>query len=100
MMTLVLSPELEQAITEQAQRQGTTLELIVVDSLHKLYLPPNSPVVKEGETLAEYWAEYIGTVDSRETTDADWQRMSLQYFAAAYGDEEPEYTLDLSKVSP
>lgn len=39
----------------------------------------------------------ITILPKEDTEDAGWRRMSLQNFAAAYGAEEPEYTLDLIK---
>ena len=69
MLTITLTPELEQRIIEQAVEQGTTPELITLDSLNKLYFPAESEALpKDGSMLSDYWADYIGTVDSRETT--------------------------------
>ena len=67
MVTITLPPELEKNITERANRQGTTPELLTLDSLNQMYIPPAflSPIEAE-ETLADYWADYIGTIDSRE----------------------------------
>jgi hypothetical protein len=66
MVTITLPPELEQVVTERAHGQGTTPELLVIDSLEKLYLSPAVPPVEDEKTLADYWADYIGTVDSSE----------------------------------
>jgi hypothetical protein len=66
MITITLPPELEQTLTEKAREQGTTPELLAIDSLQKIYAPPSVSIEAEGETLADYWADYIGTIDSRE----------------------------------
>ena len=38
-MTVELPPEVEQAIAEQAKRQGTTPEALVVDTLRRKFEP-------------------------------------------------------------
>jgi hypothetical protein len=67
MATITLPPELEQAITEQARLQGTTLEMLALDKLNAYFLP-TAPVedTEEGETLADYLKDFIGCIDSRE----------------------------------
>ena len=47
-------------------------------------------------------AKLLVTVLPKEgAEEADWRRLSLQNFAAAYGEDEPEYSLDLVKeVNP
>jgi len=66
MVTITLPPELEQVITEQAQRQGTTPELLALDKLRASFLPtaPGEPL-PEGATMADYLADFIGCIDSR-----------------------------------
>jgi hypothetical protein len=65
-LTITLNSELESAIEKEAKQQGTTPELLAVDSLQKLYLPAEIPATGGEVTLADYWAEYIGSVDSSE----------------------------------
>jgi hypothetical protein len=65
-MTITLPPELERVLEQRAQQQGTTPEMLAIDSLAKLYMPPAVLPAEEGETLADYWADYIGTIDSSE----------------------------------
>lgn len=67
MATITLPPELEQVMTEQARRQGTTLEVLALDKLNAYFLP-NVPVdsASEGETMADYRKDFIGCIDSRE----------------------------------
>jgi hypothetical protein len=65
--TIALPPELEQAIEERAQQQGTTPELLIVDKLREQFLPipPLSPDT-EGRTMADFFAGYIGGLHSSE----------------------------------
>jgi hypothetical protein len=68
MLTITLPPELEQAIEERAQEQGTTPELLVLGDLRERYLPerqPEPPVV-EGQTMADFLKDFIGCIDSSE----------------------------------
>lgn len=67
MATITLPPELERAMSEQAERQGTTLELLALDKLNALFLP-SPPVADtiEGETMADFLKDFIGCIDSRE----------------------------------
>lgn len=66
MITITLPPKLGEALTERAQEQGTTADILAIDSLEKLYLA-SEVQPEEGQSLADYWADYIGTVDSGET---------------------------------
>ena len=58
MVTITLPPELEQVVTERAHGQGTTPELLAIDSLEKLYLSPAvRPDEDESELILEVgWA--------------------------------------------
>ena len=67
MITITLPPELEQAMTEQAIRQGTTPEVLALDKLNAFFLPAATvEETVEGETMADYLKEFIGCIDSRE----------------------------------
>ncbi len=67
MATITLPPDLERAITEQAERQGTTLELLALDRLNATFLPAHATeVTSGGETMAEFLKDFIGCIDSRE----------------------------------
>lgn len=67
MATITLPPALEQAMNEQAHRQGTTLEVLALDKLNAYFLP-SVPVenASEGETMADFLKDFIGCIDSRE----------------------------------
>jgi len=67
MITITLPPELEQAVTERAQNQGTTPELLVLDRLREQFLPALPPEeLPEGATMADFLADFIGCIDSGE----------------------------------
>jgi hypothetical protein len=65
MVTIVLPPDLEKTITERALRNGTTPELLVLETLQQEYAPAVTPAPKEG-TLADFLGDYIGCIDSGE----------------------------------
>ena len=69
MITIALPPDIEGPLIEEAQRRGTTPELLVLDSLRTLFVPTSAPEELTGEdaTLSDFLAGYIGTVEgSRE----------------------------------
>ena len=70
MITISLPSDLEGALLEAAQRQGTTPELLVLDSLRILFLPAPAPkeTTHRDATLADFLAGYIGVVEG--TTEA------------------------------
>lgn len=67
MITITLPPELEQTVTEQAQQQGTTPELLALDKLREIFapVPETSPAVP-GVTLADFLGDFIGSIHSSE----------------------------------
>jgi predicted transcriptional regulator len=68
-MTIHLPPELERALAERAEAQGTTPELLALDALRERYLPPVEPASEEHEgTLADFLAGYVGVLHSSELT--------------------------------
>ena len=69
MVTITLTPELEQAVAERAQRNGTTPELFLLNDLQERYLPtePLKTPAIEGQTMADFLKDYIGCIDSSAT---------------------------------
>lgn len=67
MVTIILPPELEQAYTEQAEQQGTTAELLVLDVLHREmpYLTRQAEL-PPGVTLVDALADYIGAISTKD----------------------------------
>ncbi|HET6387265.1 MAG TPA: hypothetical protein VFJ58_28070 [Armatimonadota bacterium] len=64
-MAITLPPELERAIEEQARLQGTTPELLAIDSLRKQFLTTSASPPAEG-TLLDFLGEFIGCIHSSE----------------------------------
>ncbi len=63
MTTITLPPDLEDRLAEEARRQGTTPELLAVDSLRRLFIPTTAAKATDGrETLWDFLSGYIGTV--------------------------------------
>ncbi len=63
MIQIFLPPEIEVPLTERARQQGTTPELLAIDSLRRMFVnaPDNGENV-EGQTLFEFLGGYIGTI--------------------------------------
>lgn len=76
MITITLPPELERMVSEQAQQQGTTPELLVLEELRLRFSPSPPPVSQEG-TLADYLGDFIGSIHSSEVIPGGAQ-MSTQ----------------------
>lgn len=69
MTTITLTPDIEGPLAEEARRQGTTPELLALDSLRKLFAPTMATdKTAGGETLFDFLSGYIGTVGG--TTEA------------------------------
>ena len=69
MVTITLPPDLEQIVTKRAEQQGTTPELYLLDELRERYLQETVSQdleLKEGETMADFFVGFAGTVNSRE----------------------------------
>lgn len=71
MITITLPPELEQAVTQRAQRQGTTPELWTLDTLRQFLqsdIPSASAPEPDSEdgTMLDFFAGYVGVVSSSE----------------------------------
>lgn len=65
MTTITLPPEIEQSVARQAERQGTTLELLALDALRQTFTPVSEgPETAENpKTLYDFMQGLIGTVD-------------------------------------
>ena len=83
MITITLPPELEQIVTEQARQQGTTPNLLALDSLTKLYLPPPLPSLsqKDDETARAY--RDMAADEEREAEALAWSEGTLEDVADA-----------------
>lgn len=67
-MTITLTPDLRQALDEQARRLGTTPERIARDCLRDRFIPANTVEsnTAESQTLADFLEGYIGVLSSSE----------------------------------
>jgi len=63
MTTITLSPEVEEAIAREAQKQGITPEGLAVESLRKLFASPVSTRGNGSQTLADFLRPYVGSID-------------------------------------
>jgi len=65
MIIISLPHDLESPLTEEAQRRGTTPELLVLDSLRTLFVPASASEKpsSEDDTLLDFLTGYIGTVE-------------------------------------
>jgi hypothetical protein len=67
-MEIILTPEIERALLEQAQQQGTTPEELALESLRRQFVrsaqSKDSP--ETYNTLADFLAGYIGILHSSE----------------------------------
>jgi len=69
MTTIVLPPEVDGPLAEQARKRGMTPELLAIDYLRERFVL-SPPVVEAGggSTLYHFLSGYIGTIDG--TTEA------------------------------
>ena len=67
-MTIQLSPDLEQVLSEEARRRGTTPELLANECLRERFVRPTDQekTANGSKNLAEYLAGYIGVLHSSE----------------------------------
>ena len=65
-MTIQLSPDLEQVLSEVARRRGTTPELLVNECLRERFVRSTDPGAagNGSKNLAEYLAGHIGVLRS------------------------------------
>jgi hypothetical protein len=62
-MVIRLTSDIETALAQEAQRQGTTPERLALDSLEKLFLPAPSDTSSGEGSLFDFLSGYIGTVE-------------------------------------
>jgi len=67
MTTITLPPEIEDTVAQQAQRQGTTTELLALDVLRRNFPPASGPPEgKTGVSLFDLLKDHIGVIHSSE----------------------------------
>ena len=63
MTTIMLPPDLESRLAEEAQRRGTTLELLALDGLRKLFGPfPDGSEATATSSLFDFLTGHLGTI--------------------------------------
>ena len=69
MTTITLPPDLEQSLVEEADKRGTTPELLALDSLRESFVSAQKKGHEEkNESLFDFLSDHIGTVNG--TTEA------------------------------
>jgi len=86
MTTIILPPEVEGALAEEAKRQGVSPQNLAVETLRRHFLPPNETVTANGKTLADFLEGYVGTVEgSKEPLSEDCGRRFAEGMAEKQG---------------
>lgn len=66
-MVITLPPEIEQTLSELAEKQGTTIEHLALSAIREKFFHHRSKVGKRNvKTLADRLAPYIGVISSSE----------------------------------
>lgn len=67
-MIITLTPDIEQALTVEARKQGRPPEQLALDSLRERFLFPESDISPAGEqaTLADFLRGHLGVLHSSE----------------------------------
>lgn len=80
-MNISLTPELERALTEKAEQQGTTPELLALHDLKTLYIASPASTHKldgiDGKILADFLANRTGRTDSRKQNGGKPSQLSI-----------------------
>jgi len=66
-MTIILTSDIENALGEEARKQGTTAQELALQCLRERFVSPeNSESTKGQETLADFLADHLGVFASSE----------------------------------
>lgn len=77
-MVITLTPEIEQALNELAEEQGTTIEIVALKALQE-HLFLSKPLLQKSKTwhsqrtLADFLDGYVGVFDSSEFVKGEAQ---------------------------
>ena len=72
-MELILTPDIENAITKQANQKGVTPQQLALESLRKLFIPASEEARERPSTLADFLNGYIGVIRSSEFVEGGAQ---------------------------
>lgn len=75
-MTITLTPVIERALRAQADKQGTTPEMLALHELGKICVEAATPNPFEGKTLADMLVGMTGIVRSSENTGIKPSKLS------------------------
>ena len=64
-MKIIVPPDLQWALTEQAQKRGKAPEDLAVEALRERFVPCAAPV-ESAQTLADFLADHVGILSSGE----------------------------------
>jgi len=65
-MQLTLTPDIENALKEQASKVGITPQQLALESLRRLFVLGNTDAEENSPTLADFLDGYIGVIHSSE----------------------------------
>ena len=63
MTTIILPPDLEGRLIDEARRRGTSPELLALDELRRRFAPDSTTAETTTTTLFEYLSSFIGAID-------------------------------------
>lgn len=72
-MELTLTPDIENALKEQASQKGVTPQQLALQGLRKLFVPTVEELEKQLPTLADFLNGYIGVIHSSEFVEGGAQ---------------------------
>jgi hypothetical protein len=94
-MIITLTPDIEQALTAEAHKQGRTPEQVALDSLRERFLSPESPPspAEQPATLADFLQGHLGVLHSSEHVPggARLSEESGQKFAAGLAAQRQQH---------
>ena len=72
-MQLTLTPDVENAITQQANQRGITPQQLALESLRELFVPASVEAKEHPSTLADFLDGYVGVLRSSEFVEGGAQ---------------------------
>ena len=72
-MQLTITPEIETAITQQANQKGVSPQQLALDSLRELFVPVIRDKTEQALTLADFLSGYVGVIRSSEFVEGGAQ---------------------------
>ncbi len=100
MTTITIPADIDEPLTREARRQGTTPEQLALDTLRKSFVPNGSRYASEAERQAarERLERHFGEVDTGNPTGADNESIDAD-LAREYGDNHEPHSTGSGRVS-